>query len=477
MAFQGRSIWLDGGRGEANRRSERAMQQSMSLPPGLEFLARGTSEPFVASVPTRRSAEGAEESLPWDSAAGVVDVQDPVRSPSASKVAVKAAQELAQAMRETMAQELQSKVMDRLEEVWAQGEQATLQFMDESRSQMDQVAAKVAEFQEKQREMEAESAGLQQVLATVLGQLSGISGTLAMGRTPLGSPSQELFDLAPLEALTASLPDLSPGGTPSTTAPSSTGPISPIFTFDCPSTTYFEPMAGGAVGRPLAAGTAGCFFDQALTASSSGSANGTTRDQLPEVPAFPFPAPPADAPSSRSAAPLSLADALGIEGGVAGTGGLDVTATSRLQCPATQQAFPVFTPAEPVAGDGFVFSIQLRKAEGVVLGLETVIDAVEGRDVLCISGISPGGAAEAWNRQCSSSGAAEKVLALGDRIVSVNSLSGTPEEMQRECELHSLLRLMVVRDVSPQLGLLYPMGNCYTSSFEPCWGGVPELAM
>merc|ERR1719336_1989041 len=93
--------------------------------------------------------------------------------------------------------------------------------------------------------------------------------------------------------------------------------------------------------------------------------------------------------------------------------------------------------------DGFIFSLTLRVADGLELGITT---SQSGRDpVLRIEAILPGGAAEAWNRQCGSSGAAERMLLLGDKVARVNDVGDSPEAMLRECISQRLLRFLVVR--------------------------------
>jgi hypothetical protein len=102
--------------------------------------------------------------------------------------------------------------------------------------------------------------------------------------------------------------------------------------------------------------------------------------------------------------------------------------------------------------DGFVFSIQIRKAEGTSFGLATSSGG-DDEGVLHIEGVLPGGAVEAWNRQCSTSGSPEKVLLPGDSIVCVNGIGGsgcTAEEMKVEFEEKTTLRIMVVRSEGPR---------------------------
>jgi len=97
---------------------------------------------------------------------------------------------------------------------------------------------------------------------------------------------------------------------------------------------------------------------------------------------------------------------------------------------------------DPKEVDAYVFTLTLRVAEGTQLG----ICANRHAGYLCLDRVLPGGAIEAWNRQCGSSGAAEKVLQPGDRIVFVNDVAGNPEAMLAECNSKRLVRLCVVRN-------------------------------
>lgn len=93
-------------------------------------------------------------------------------------------------------------------------------------------------------------------------------------------------------------------------------------------------------------------------------------------------------------------------------------------------------------GGGCVFGFTLRRAEGVEVGLK--VAHCDGDEALLINSIVPGGAIDAWNRQCVGGPAAGKALTGGDRIVSVNSATN-PEAMLAECRLKQILRFTVVR--------------------------------
>jgi len=104
-------------------------------------------------------------------------------------------------------------------------------------------------------------------------------------------------------------------------------------------------------------------------------------------------------------------------------------------------------PASPYVifeGGGCVFSFTLRVADGVELGME--VCHLDGGDALHVKGVKPGGAIEAWNKQCVGGPAAGKAVSIGDKIVSVNDFC-KPQEMLRECREKKMLRLSVSRGV------------------------------
>lgn len=144
-------------------------------------------------------------------------------------------------------------------------------------------------------------------------------------------------------------------------------------------------------------------------------------------------------------APLSLTSALGLSG--------DESPTPSV--PSSKLVTPTSTPLGVAGGvdehedlDAFIFAFTIRVAEGSEFGLVTSAPQEKAGEkvssYLRIDAISAGGALEAWNRQCGSSGAPEKVLLPGDRITSVNGVDGA-EAMRREFSTSRLLRMLVVR--------------------------------
>eukprot|EP00437_Effrenium_voratum_P013689 CAMPEP_0181446360 /NCGR_PEP_ID=MMETSP1110-20121109/26063_1 /TAXON_ID=174948 /ORGANISM="Symbiodinium sp., Strain CCMP421" /LENGTH=397 /DNA_ID=CAMNT_0023570433 /DNA_START=45 /DNA_END=1238 /DNA_ORIENTATION=+ len=161
----------------------------------------------------------------------------------------------------------------------------------------------------------------------------------------------------------------------------------------------------------------------------------TPPSALPEVPAFPLLSSPV--PLS---APISLAESLG------------QATPQRTPVSLMQSLIEMPSPftvngragAGMVGGNG-IFSFTLRKADGTELGLN-VSHSNDDR-VLCVEGIRPGGAVEAWNRQCLGPGSTftEKAVFQGDRIISVNQICYDPNKMLQECKEKQLLKLTIAR--------------------------------
>jgi len=149
---------------------------------------------------------------------------------------------------------------------------------------------------------------------------------------------------------------------------------------------------------------------------------------------------------SPTAAPLRLADALGFG-----------FATPQAAAPVAPERSQAVEPAsrerqqQEEALDAFIFGFTIRVAGGTELGLATSVptDPVSGKDALYlrIDTVLPGGAVDAWNRQCGSSGAPEKVLLAGDKIIRVNA-AGETDAMRREFATSRLLRMLIVRTPS-----------------------------
>eukprot|EP00490_Sorites_sp_Unknown_P001697 CAMPEP_0114667064 /NCGR_PEP_ID=MMETSP0191-20121206/33692_1 /TAXON_ID=126664 /ORGANISM="Sorites sp." /LENGTH=285 /DNA_ID=CAMNT_0001916349 /DNA_START=1 /DNA_END=858 /DNA_ORIENTATION=- len=116
------------------------------------------------------------------------------------------------------------------------------------------------------------------------------------------------------------------------------------------------------------------------------------------------------------------------QGPVAGSGG---TGSESAPSP-TADAFAAGF-AHPTAA---TFSLMLRRADNVPVGLH-----VQGDDGLLVEKILPGGAIEAWNKQCPGE---MREIRPGDRIIMINGHED-PEAMRHECLTKLLLKMTVQR--------------------------------
>jgi len=373
------------------------MQKAMTLPPGLESMLGESAGKDSGKVSAATSAHKLlEDGEMWSMLAGL------------------SCQQLAREVHEAVQVDLDGRVAEKLESVWKSGEQEAQKFFKESRSCQEELSKKVGDLLQSQEALELENAALQQMVMSVLGQLSQFNNAhVNAAFAQIGTPKVATHSVAESMSLNAT-------PTPSPAAPTSEQSL----------------------------------FNGGLNSEESLLKWGA---KFPEIPAFPVASGPTASPFS-----LSLADALG----------LDEASTSQHEVPrglsqedvvppglslimpeCGSETFSPFLAASAVdpESDGFIFNITLRKAEGTTLGLAT---SQQG-GALHITCILPGGAAEAWNRQCSNSGAADKVLYSGDTIVSVNDIGGDSAAMELECEHNSLLRLMVVRSDSAVAAPLY----------------------
>jgi len=105
-----------------------------------------------------------------------------------------------------------------------------------------------------------------------------------------------------------------------------------------------------------------------------------------------------------------------------------------------------FVAAAPEA-----FTITLRKADGVSLGLTISTDNGANEKTILIEEILPNGAMAAWNRQCSAEGCSSglsgpaRAVVKGDRIVSINGVSDDVPAMLKEVNSCRLLKMTISR--------------------------------
>lgn len=97
-------------------------------------------------------------------------------------------------------------------------------------------------------------------------------------------------------------------------------------------------------------------------------------------------------------------------------------------------------------GGGVIFGFQLRRADGVPLGIDyELVSSPDEVDSIVVTGIQSGSAIEAWNKQCTGGPGAGKAVMPGDKITSVNCRTEVLD-MIPELESRTLLKIMITRD-------------------------------
>eukprot|EP00439_Symbiodinium_sp_Y106_P026327 s1169_g3.t1 len=308
-----------------------------------------------------------------------------------------------QAVCQAVLQDVEAKVNEKMEEVWQKGRQMLTQVQEKQQEKTDQLVAELRQLQERQEALQTEHESLKQMLVLAASQLAllgaGVGDAKAMrGLSPTTAGTDSVHSITPQRS------DLNTAGTEASYSPLPQIPACPF---------------ASAAGAPLS-------LAEALSSSQSAS----------------------------SPAPLSLATSLSVNEAASGYGS------------SVQQ----------------VFSITLRKADDTELGLN--VRPVE--KALLVEGILPDGAVEAFNRPCWDFGggakqvpqqgnansawgtrsperasgrrqaqiigkasSASRVVCVGDRITSVNSVSNDPEKMLEESKSKQLLKLTLARGEGP----------------------------
>jgi len=292
-----------------------------------------------------------------------------------------------EAVQEAVHEEVQRKVQEKTEELLARGKQVVGKMQVKHKEKTQELLEEVANCQKRHQVLAVENERLRQVLNGLATRFSILSAG--------GYPKD--FSLSPDQSTTAGMSPLQMEETPS--------------------------------GKPY-------------TSEPPGLGSEAT---LPDVPAFPFPA-DASTPATSPGTPaptLSLAEALGQQ--TPQRTPLSLMSSLTPSVPSEAPPSSPF-PMGMGASSGGMFNFTLRKADGAELGLN--VSHHEDDQVLRVEGVRPDGAVEAWNRQCASTGSNKAVL-LGDRIISVNSVSFDAEKMLEECRDRQLLKLTVVRAMFP----------------------------
>jgi len=317
-----------------------------------------------------------------------------------------AAASLMEDIRQKMLRSVDEEMTEREQMAWTRGTRAAQAMQTEDEQSFSSLVDSLAEVRSAQHSLEAENQRLRHVITALAGRISQMGATAAPSPWSLGWTS----------------PLSDPGPAPG--IPLQATPAAPAFL----APSVFPPPAGEVAGAMEE-------LWRATTSSDDISPHLSTLSAIPLQPQVKL---PLTRQVPLLGAKVSLADGLGI--GSPATPTLDTPSTAR-SAAGSEASSGCSSTSDDV--DAYVFGLTLRLADSAELGLTT---SQSGRDRhLRIEGVLPGGAADAWNRQCGSSGAAEKVLIPGDKIVSVNDVAGDPQAMLLECSSRRLLRLQIVR--------------------------------
>jgi len=123
-------------------------------------------------------------------------------------------------------------------------------------------------------------------------------------------------------------------------------------------------------------------------------------------------------------------------------------------------------PASPAQTQAPTFSLTLRRADNVPLGLDVV--AEPDNDWLVVEDIRLGGAVEAWNRQCHGDA---REIRRGDRIIMINGAKDA-EAMQQQCLEKHLLKMSVVRAPAAVQAVTAPTSAAVSAAAATGNGGL-----
>jgi hypothetical protein len=204
---------------------------------------------------------------------------------------------------------------------------------------------------------------------------------------------------------------------------------------------------GGGEGREAGAGAEDFHTPAHSPQRGSGSSSlaastdepASEASQLPGLPGFPVSTGGSNESNST--------------GGTGGEGS-DPEATMEVPAPAPPPVplappanVPLVVPSHPAAPSvgsastcpAPAFTLTLRRADHVPLGLDVRGDS--NATCLTVENVRPGGAVEAWNRQCAGD---TREIRAGDRIIMINGAEAA-ESMRQECLTKHLLRMTVLR--------------------------------
>lgn len=352
-----------------------------------------------------------------------------------------------QELKETIVREVTEAVRDHVEwktaaaveTLWQRGQRAMQRMQQQQASQTEKLQAQLATCADSYMKLERENAALRSSLEALMKHL-----TVVLGPPPhcVPPPSPGPSPFFPPQEQQGSTPAASSqvanqGGTVAQPTSQSeeteqfhTPAVSPaVSPSDQTSVAVVPPPEAGITESPPKSAVGAAIFE---------SVHGTA----PDLPSFPAVAEEEDVPTAPSAV------------------GTTVSSVTQLATTALSQgAESLEVSAAPPAP---AFTLTLRRADNVPLGLD--VRGETGEPCLMVDAVRPGGAVEAWNRQCAGD---TREIRPGDRIIMINSAKDA-DAMREECLTKHLLRMTVFRGPNPAVP------GISTSSAEPVTAAVTQ---
>lgn len=352
--------------------------------------------------------------------------------------------ELVREVTDAVREQIDRKTTAAVDLLWQRGHLAVQTIQSQQTSQNEQLRGQLAACTESYRNLERENAALRSGLEALMKHL-----TVVFGAPPHMQPPQLTVPVSPGGAC----------GMPSAAQPPKPSPLSAFSGPSLPTTSqsgYAEPPTEGADGSCDIDSSKGTHTGTEDFHTRSGSPErssleradelveaGTTQS-LPPSPALPRPptAPMTQSNGEAATTPLQQPPLPAPVLDTAAPPGLGPASSEGTET----EAAPTVTAAPPAGGIVPVdtFNLTLRRADNVPLGLE-LQPGVPGDGGQLVEAVHPGGAIEAWNRQCAGD---TREIRVGDRIVSINGHEDS-ESMWEECRTKQLIRMTVLRG-SPQ---------------------------
>lgn len=293
---------------------------------------------------------------------------------------------------------IDARVAEKWEELWRRGTQAVNQMQRAQNERIEVLEEQVKTFKDRQICLETENDKLRLTVANLAARFATLGAAFQGSLVP-----------------------------PNTSTPSGAPPMTPR-------QLEASPLPGQQSMASIHA-----------LAGATGAAPGLGAS-LPEVPTFPLLGPPPASPAQ----PFSLVSSLGLASSPPPPQArTPVALAPQLLTPvrAPEAAgvwnpipTPVASPTPAQPGPPGSFTITLRKADGVDLGL----DVVAQDQVLLVCDVVPDGAVEAWNRQCLNRQSMERMVHVGDQIITVNNVGQDTLRMMEECRASQLLKLCLL---------------------------------